>query len=81
MPLSGIALPGVLQSPEDSQQIPGQGIDTVPEERDAAEEVGNKPKLRSLFPESWLWDILLIGWVGYCRQLCWQSLVHHNNLV
>ena len=52
--LSGVALPGVLQF----------DVGSIPEKKEEAAETQNQIKLRSRFPEAWLWNILLIGWVG-----------------
>ena len=37
-------------------------MDTVP--YDEKTDIPKLIKLRSLFPETWLWDIVSIGWVG-----------------
>ena len=38
-------------------------MDTVPTTNTSGE-VQKPTKLRSLFPETWLWDIVTVGWVG-----------------
>ena len=70
-----LILPVALSYDYDDTMVSGAGVETLlgnagPKEEsqvtyeDVPNEEQEPDRIRSLFPEAWLWDILSIGWVG-----------------
>ena len=56
-----------IAGPEGAVDVLDAGVEPKMDEFDEtslSEEPQEPGRIRSLFPETWLWDIVTIGWVG-----------------